>query len=207
MCKNLVEKGNLDKPLIIFNRTQKRATYLSKSLPLGKSTVAASVEEAVAKADIIFTCVGDDSAIEATIDAALKGTTKGKLFVDCSTVHPDTTERLAKKIIAAGAEFVACPVFGAPAMADKGQLVCVLAGPKESVEKVKPYTKGVMGRAIVDFGGQPVGKATLLKVIGNTFVLSMVETLAEGHVLAEKCGLGTDNLHQFIETMFPGPYR
>jgi 3-hydroxyisobutyrate dehydrogenase-like beta-hydroxyacid dehydrogenase len=206
MCKNIVEKGNLDKPLITFNRTQKRAMDLSQSLPSGKSTVASSIDEAVSKADIIFTCVGDDAAINDIIDAALKGSTKGKLFVDCSTVHPDTSEELAKKITEAGAEFVACPVFGAPAMADNGQLICVLAGPKESVEKVKPFTKDVMGRAFVDFGGQPVGKATLLKVIGNTFVLNMVETLSEGHVLAEKSGLGTDNLHQFIETMFPGPY-
>jgi 3-hydroxyisobutyrate dehydrogenase-like beta-hydroxyacid dehydrogenase len=206
MCKNLVEKGHLDKPLIIFNRTQKRATDLSRSMASGKSTVASSIDEAISKADIIFTCVGDDAAINDTIDAALKGSTKGKLFVDCSTVHPDTTEGLAKKCKDAGAEFVACPVFGAPAMADSGQLVCVLAGSKESVEKVKPYTKGVMGRAFVDLGGQPVGKATLLKVIGNTFILNMVETLSEGHVLAEKSGLGNDNLHQFIETMFPGPY-
>lgn len=206
MCKNLVEKGQLDRPLIIFNRTQKRATDLSNSLPSGKSTIASSIDDAVSKSDIIFTCVGDDAAINETIDAALKRSTKGKLFVDCSTVHPETTEGLAKKITSAGAEFVACPVFGAPAMADNGQLVCVLAGPKESVEKVKPYTKGVIGRAFVDLGGQPVGKATLLKVIGNTFVLNMVETLSEGHVLAEKSGLGTENLHQFIETMFPGPY-
>jgi 3-hydroxyisobutyrate dehydrogenase-like beta-hydroxyacid dehydrogenase len=206
MCKNLVEKGQLDKPLIIFNRTEKRATDLSKSLPSGKSTVASSIEDAVSKSDIIFTCVGDDAAINDTIDTALKGNAKGKLFVDCSTVHPDTTEGMAAKITAHGAEFVACPVFGAPAMADNGQLVCVLAGPKESVEKVKLYTKGVIGRAIIDFGGQPVGKATLLKVIGNTFILNMVETLSEGHVLAEKSGLGNDNLHQFIETMFPGPY-
>lgn len=34
----------------------------------------------------------------------------------------------------------------------------------------------------------------------------MVEQLSSGHVLAEKTGLGTDNLHQFISTMFPGPY-
>jgi len=206
MCKNLVEKGNLDKPLIIFNRTQRRATDLSKSLPSGKAIVASSIDEAVSKADIIFTCVGDDAAINDTIDAALEGSTKGKLFVDCSTVHPDTTEGLAKKITEAGAEFVACPVFGAPAMADSGQLVCILAGPKESVDNVKPFTIGVMGRAVIDFGGQPVGKATLLKVIGNTFILNMVETLSEGHVLAEKSGLGNANLHQFIETMFPGPY-
>jgi len=206
MCKNLVEKGNLDKPLIIFNRTQSRATDLSKSLPSGKAIVASSINEAVSKADIIFTCVGDDAAINDTINAALEGGTKGKLFVDCSTVHPDTTEGLAKKITEAGAEFVACPVFGAPAMADSGQLVCILAGPKESVDNVKPFTIGVMGRSFIDFGGQPVGKATLLKVIGNTFILNMVETLSEGHVLAEKSGLGNANLHQFIETMFPGPY-
>ncbi|TVY42093.1 putative oxidoreductase [Lachnellula occidentalis] len=206
MCKNLVEKGQLDKPLIIYNRTEKRATDLSNSLPSGKSTVASTVEDAVSNADIIFTCVGDDAAINSIVDTALQVDTKGKLFVDCSTVHPDTTERLAKKITAAGAEFVACPVFGAAAMADNGQLVCVLAGPKASVEKVKPYTKGVVARANIDFGGQPVGKALLLKVIGNTFVLNMVETLSEGHVLAEKSGLGSENLHQFIEAMFPGPY-
>ena len=63
-----------------------------------------------------------------------------------------------------------------------------------------------MGRANIDFGGQPPGKASLLKVIGNTFILNMVEALAEGHTLAEKSGLGNENLHQFIELMFPGPY-
>lgn len=206
MCKSLVEKADLDKPLIIFNRTQKRATDLSKTLPSGKSIVASSIEETVSKSDIIFTCVGDDAAINETINTALKTSPKGKLFVDCSTVHPDTTEELAKKITSAGAEFVACPVFGAPAMADNGQLVCILAGPRDSVRKVKPYTEGVIGRAIIDLSGQPVGKATLLKVVGNTFIVNMVETLSEGHVLAEKSGLGTENLHQFIETMFPGPY-
>ncbi len=91
-------------------------------------------------------------------------------------------------------------------MAEAGQLVCVLAGPKAEVERVEPYATGVMGKAIIDFSGQPHGKATLLKVIGNTFILNMIEALSEGHVVAEKSGLGVDNLHQFIETMFPGPY-
>lgn len=206
MCKNLVEKGNLDRPLIIFNRTQARAEELQTKLPRGKSKVATTIAEAVENSDIIFTCVGDDAAIQETIDAALKENVKGKLFVDCSTVHPDTTRKLGKEVVEAGAEFVACPVFGAPAMADSGQLVCVLAGPSSAVDKIKAYCKGVMGRAIIDFGGQEVGKATTLKIIGNTFILNMVETLAEGHVLAEKSGLGSDNLHQFIENLFPGPY-
>lgn len=42
-------------------------------------------------------------------------------------------------------------VFGAPAMADNGQLICVLAGPGSAVKKVIPYCKGVMGRANINY--------------------------------------------------------
>ncbi|KAH9842077.1 Shikimate / quinate 5-dehydrogenase [Teratosphaeria destructans] len=207
MVKNLVEKGTFSGPVAIFNRTTARAEKLASSLPSDKAKVVTNIADAVKESDIIFTCVGDDAAIEETINTCLKsGNVKGKLFVDCSTVHPDTTNKLAKTVNDAGAEFVASPVFGAPAMADNGQLVFVFAGPKEQVERVKPFAKGVMGRAEIDYSGQPHGSATRLKIIGNTFILAMVETLSEGHTLAEKSGLGSDNLHQFIETMFPGPY-
>ena len=207
MVKNIIEKGSFTSPLAIYNRTTARSEKLASTLPSGKIKVVTSIEDAVANADIIFTCVGDDKAITETIDAALKTPgVKGKLFVDCSTVHPDTTDKLAQTVNNAGGEFVACPVFGAPAMADNGQLVCVLAGPATQVSRVKPFCKGVMGRAEIDFSDQPHGTASRLKIIGNTFILNMVGALSEGHTLAEKSGLGSDNLHTFIETMFPGPY-
>jgi 3-hydroxyisobutyrate dehydrogenase-like beta-hydroxyacid dehydrogenase len=107
MCKNLVEKGDLDGPLILYNRTQARAEALSKKL--GNTKVASSVAAAVSEGDIIFTCVGDDKAIQDTIAAALEVDVAGKLFVDCSTVHPDTTNALAELISSKNAEFVACP--------------------------------------------------------------------------------------------------
>lgn len=206
MCKNLVEKGNLDKPLILFNRTQKKADDLASKIGTDKTKVVSSMKEAVDAADIIFTCVGDDKAITDTVNEMISGNVKGKLFVDCSTVHPNTTNQLGKIITGAGAHFVASPVFGAPAMAEGGQLVFVLAGPASDVDKIKPYTKDVMGRENIDYSDQEYGRATQLKIIGNTFILNMVETLAEGHTIAEKTGLGSDNLHQFISTMFPGPY-
>ncbi|KAF2149945.1 hypothetical protein K461DRAFT_245200 [Myriangium duriaei CBS 260.36] len=206
MIKNLVEKADLDKPVIIFNRTTAKAEKLASTLPSGKVKVAKSIEEAVKPADIVFTCVGDDKAIEQTISSALEAGGKGKLFVDCSTVHPDTTDKLTKTITDAGAEFVACPVFGAPAMADAGQLVCVYAGPKAAVQKALPYGQGVMGRANIDYSDQPQSAATRLKIIGNTLIVNMVEALSQGHVLAEKSGLGSSDFHKFVETMFPGPY-
>jgi 3-hydroxyisobutyrate dehydrogenase-like beta-hydroxyacid dehydrogenase len=207
MVKNIVEKGNHSGPVLIYNRTAARAEKLVTTLPSGKAKVVTSIEEVVKGADIIFACVSNDAAIEETFQAAIAfPEAKGKLFVDCSTVHPDTTNKLAKTINDAGAEFVACPVFGAPPMADSGNLVCVLAGPKVQVDKVLPFCKGVMGRAEINYADQPHGAATRLKIIGNTFILAMIEALSEGHVLAEKSGLGVENLHAFIETMFPGPY-
>ena len=91
-------------------------------------------------------------------------------------------------------------------MAEAGQLICVYAGKASAVKKVMPYGNGVIGRANIDLRDQSPSKATLLKLIGNTFVLNMIEALAEGHTLAEKSGLGSDCLHQYIEAMFPTPY-
>lgn len=157
--KNLVEKGEFSGPVNVYNRTAARAEQLVATLPKGKAKVVTSIAEVVKGSDIIFSCLSNDAAIEETIDAALKvPEAKGKLFVDCSTIHPDTTNKLAKTINDAGAEFVANPVFGAPAMADSGQLVCVLAGPKAQVDRVRAYCKGVMGRAEVNFSDQPQGE-------------------------------------------------
>jgi 3-hydroxyisobutyrate dehydrogenase-like beta-hydroxyacid dehydrogenase len=222
IAQNLVEKGSLDKPLILFNRTKSRSEDLASKLGSSKTKVVDTINDAVKASDIIFMCLGDDAAVNAAVKKMLQEDVKGKLIVDCSTVHPDTTNALEKQITEKGGEFVGMPgklryplminqpnnilVFGAPAMADNGQLVCVTAGSKASCEKVVPYTTGVMGRANIDYSGQPAGNATLMKVIGNTFILNMVSQLSEGHVLAEKSGLGVDNLHTFISTMFPGPY-
>lgn len=124
MCKKLVEKGNLDKPLILYNRTKKKAEDLAAALPAGKTEVVDSIAEGVKKADIIFTIVSNDAAVRDTVGAILaSGQVEGKLVVECSTIHPDTAKQVAEDVLAEGAEFVACPIFGAPAAAEAGALM------------------------------------------------------------------------------------
>jgi 3-hydroxyisobutyrate dehydrogenase-like beta-hydroxyacid dehydrogenase len=94
------------------------------------------------------------------------------------------------------------PVFGAPAAAAAGQLIFVLTGKQSSIDKIAPFTKGVMAKATITLGPD-VSKATLLKITGNTMILGMVEILAEALVFAEKSGLGTETLDTFIQLMFP----
>ncbi|KAJ5614083.1 hypothetical protein N7528_007737 [Penicillium herquei] len=203
MAKNLAAKGPLDTPLTVFNRTTSRAEVFASANPNIK--VASNLDDAITSSDIIFTCISDDQALRETITASLQNA-KNKLFVDCSTVHPNTTTEIATTLSAHGASFIASPVFGAPAMAEAGQVICVLAGPSSSIDRVKPYTTGVISKANIEFRDKEVCKASQLKVLGNTFVLSMVQTIAEGMVVAEKSGLGTEALQQFIEAVFPGAY-
>jgi 3-hydroxyisobutyrate dehydrogenase-like beta-hydroxyacid dehydrogenase len=59
---------------------------------------------------------------------------------------------------------------------------------------------------VIDYSGEEPEKSSLLKLVGNTLIISMIESLAEGHVLAEKSGLGTANFEKFIEAVFPGPF-
>ncbi|KAJ5260572.1 NAD(P)-binding protein [Penicillium angulare] len=203
MAKNLAAKAELDGPLIVYNRTVTRTNKFQAEN--SNTVVAESVLEAVSSADIVFTCLSDDNAVRETVNSIIgSGNLKEKLFIDCSMIHPDTTAAIARQFQDVGAEFVASPVFGVPAMADVGQVICVLAGPSKSVDKVKPFTTGVIAKSFIDFSDHPHAKASQLKIFVNIFVLRMVESIAEGHVVAEKCGLGTQALHQSFEAIFWG---
>lgn len=105
---NLVAKGNLTSPLILYNRTAERAKEHSSLI--GNSLVVASLEEAVSRADMIWSCVQDQDAVEHIFAKvlAIRDLT-GKLFVESSTVLPDVTNRIAKQVARAGGDFVAMP--------------------------------------------------------------------------------------------------
>jgi len=76
-----------------------------------KIKIVKGIGELVKQADVIFSCVADDAAIFGAYEAALSegGDIKGKLFVDCSTVHPDTATKLEDMVTAKGASMVASP--------------------------------------------------------------------------------------------------
>ncbi|TDZ74877.1 putative oxidoreductase YfjR [Colletotrichum trifolii] len=210
MCHNLVSKSLWPEQsaLVVFNRTRQRCEDLQAQLPPASVVIAESIRGVLDSADIIFTCLSDGQAVREVVEAALASRqAAGKLFVECSTIHPRETADLAADVRQAGACFVACPVFGAPDRAHSGQLVCVPAGTRADVQRVLPYCRGVMGRAVIDLTGRAPETATTLKVLGNSFIFNMAEAVAEGHVLAEKTGLGGALLHEYLSLFFPGIYE
>jgi 3-hydroxyisobutyrate dehydrogenase-like beta-hydroxyacid dehydrogenase len=128
-------------------------------------------------ADILFFSVPDDAIVRDIVNEITSNDIHGKTVVDCSTIHPDTTAEGEQIITSRWARFVACPVFGAAAMADSGDLICNLAANTGATEKVRPYCDGVMSSHTIDLSRMEPSNATLMKIVGNTFVLNMMSSL------------------------------
>ncbi|KAF2234654.1 NAD(P)-binding protein [Viridothelium virens] len=204
ITKNLILKGNLENPLILWNRTTQVA--VDHSIDVGHSLVLETIEQVLARASIIWSCFSGEAAVLETFETILQHNLKGKLFIECSTITAEGTNIISERIIAAGGEFVAMPVFGEPGMAEAALLTCLPAGKKEPVQHVLPYLKGVIGRAVIDLSDQNPGFASHMKLLGNVLIVQMIESVAEAHVLAEKTGLGSSYLHQLIESIWGGAY-
>ncbi|KAL3431035.1 6-phosphogluconate dehydrogenase family protein [Aspergillus tetrazonus] len=188
-------------PLRYSNRS------LSKGQPLQD---AGAIPEAdfpslVRRCNIIFTMISTDDVLNGLLDRVLGSDIQlsGKIFIDTSTIHPETSATAAERLAACRATFIASPVFGASSVAAAGKLIFAIAGPTASVNTVRPLILDVMGRSIINMG-EDVRKSNLLKICGNILVISFMEVISEAQVFAEKTGLDTLQLEQFIGNMF-GP--
>ncbi|KAM0205805.1 hypothetical protein ACHAQI_008808 [Fusarium lateritium] len=199
--KHLSSKNALN--LIYYNRTISRGDPLKA---LGAQP-ASTAKDLVTKSDIIFFSLSDDSALESTLDAIIdtdsSGQLTGKLIVDTSTVHPDSSAKAQARLNKQGAQFIASPVFGASPVAAQGRLLWIVAGPDDAVEKISPYIEGVMGRGVIRVG-EDVRLSSKMKTTGNFITAGLMEVVAEAHVLAEKSGLGSKNLEALIDQQY-GP--
>lgn len=154
-------------PLQYYNRTMSRGDPIRD---LGASP-AESVVALVASSDVIFLSLSDDNALSSTIDAILaaadqaEGRLNGKIVVDTSTVHPDSSVTARDRLLPHGVQFLATPVFGASPVAAEGKLLWIIAGPESAVEVIRPYLVGVMGRQTIRLG-EDVRQASLLKTAG-----------------------------------------
>ncbi|KAB8223650.1 NAD binding domain of 6-phosphogluconate dehydrogenase-domain-containing protein [Aspergillus novoparasiticus] len=195
--KHLATKNALN--LIYSNRTMARGDPLKT---LG-ATPETSFAKLVGQCGIIFTMVSNDSVLQQLITSAIGSghSLRDKIFVDCSTVHPETVGLTVSKLKEQQASFLAAPVFGGNPIAVDGKLVFAIAGPKKASEVVKPLIQDVMGRKVIDCG-EDATKSSLLKIAGNIVTVNMMEAVGEAQVFAERTGLGTGPMEELIGEAF-----
>ncbi|KAF7589007.1 hypothetical protein BBP40_004938 [Aspergillus hancockii] len=201
MSANLLRYGDIAKPLTLYNRTKSKAE--AHSARLGDCIVAECVTDAVSRSDIVWSCLQDEVAVEQTFEEIYPLDIKGKLFVDSSTISPNTANSIAQRVLGAGGEFVTLPVMGEPTMAESRSLTCIASGNPEAVDRIRPYIQGVVGRSMIDLSGEEPGASLLLKLMGNFLIMTTMETVAEVNTFAECCGVGIKNMNKLMVALFP----
>lgn len=161
LCENLARYGPDLDGVTAWNRTQSKAAEVATLVE--NIAAVASLADAVNGSDIVCVCLSDDNAVHEVFASMIETScVTDKLFVDLSTIHPDTAATLSKRLQEQGAEYLGSPsksvylvldiffqlhnsvlVFGGVSLAKNRQVTLALAGTSSAISKFRPYTTGV----------------------------------------------------------------
>jgi 3-hydroxyisobutyrate dehydrogenase-like beta-hydroxyacid dehydrogenase len=180
--------------LTVFNRSTERMQPL---LAAG-ANAAKDIGEAC-DADVVFTMLANDAALEAVVlgsSGMLQHLKPGAIHVSCSTVSVDLSARLARAHDEKQQGYVAAPVFGRPDAAAAGKLFMVAAGNPALISSIQPLLD-IVGQRTFHVADAPE-KANLVKLSGNFLIATVIESLGEAMALVEKGGI---DRHQYLELL------
>lgn len=191
MGERLLDQGHT---LTVWNRTASK----TKALTQRGATHADTPAQAVKDSELIISVLTDAKAIDGAYfgdHGAMSSNVKGKLFIDMSTVRPQTGIELGVKLKAAGAGFIECPVGGTVGPARDGKLLGLAGGSDEDFERAKPVLLQMCRR--LEHVGQ-VGSGASLKLAINLPLLVYWQALGEALSLAQKSGLKADKIMDIL---------
>lgn len=192
MARNLAGAGI---EVHAWNRTREKAEPLEDD----GVTVADSPTAAASGADIVITMLSDADAVIDAVDGALEGLEGSALWIQMSTIGIAGFERCAEAAEGAGVTLVDAPVLGTKQPAEKGELIVLASGPDDARERCTPIFDAV-GKKTLWLG--ETGAGSRLKVVTNSWIVALVEGLAETLALAE--GIGVDPA-KLLEAISDGP--
>lgn len=182
MAANLQKHGY---SLVVFNRTRAKAQPL---LDKGAS-FAESPEKLAEQVDVLFTMLAQP---EAVAQAALRANgflnhlRSNAFWVDCSSVNPSFSKKMATAAAARQIRFVDAPVTGSAPVAAEGKLVFWVGGEALDVKVIRPLLLR-MGSRIVHAGGHGMG--TSMKMVINLLLGTGMAAFAEAMALGQGLGL------------------
>ncbi|MCE4064614.1 NAD(P)-dependent oxidoreductase [Chryseobacterium gleum] len=193
MAKNLEEAGF---QLSVYNRSAEKTTDFEE-----KSSVCSQIKDLVQNSDIIFTMLTNDNAVKAVYEEILPLHIQGKLFVDMSTISPETSTETAAALKIKEASFIDAPVAGSTIPAKEGTLIIMAGGEEKDIKRAMPYLLK-MGKSVKHLGENGKGIAGKLSV--NYFLSAIYQGLAETVLLAGKLGIERSDMLEIINESASG---
>jgi 3-hydroxyisobutyrate dehydrogenase len=191
MARNLVKAGT---DLLVWNRTPDKAQDVG-------AEVAPNVDALFAQSEVVIMMLTNGDAIDAVLGRGTPTFSErvaGRTIVHMGTTSPAYSKDLEKDVRAAEGHYVEAPVSGSRVPAEAGELVAMLAGEPDAVDRVRPVLEPICRDTVV-CGPAPNG--LLMKLAVNIFLITTVTGLAESVQFARRHEL---DLQKFVDVLSTG---
>jgi 3-hydroxyisobutyrate dehydrogenase len=119
----------------------------------------------------------------------------GTLFIDCSTIAPDSAKKVSQAAKTAGFKMLDAPVSGGTKGATEGTLTFIVGGEKANLELARPALEK-MGRNIFHAGENGAGQVA--KICNNMLLAIHMAGTAEALALGVKNGMDPRTLSEIM---------
>jgi 3-hydroxyisobutyrate dehydrogenase len=198
IAQRLIEVGHT---VTVWNRSADKL----KPLVAAGASVAATPAELAGKSEVIITILTDAAAVDAVYGGAsglLAGQVRGKLFIEMSTVQPQTQLALAAKVRAKDVALVECPVGGSTGPARQGKLIGLMGAEPADAARAKPILEQLCRR--LEHCG-PVGSGSVMKLTINMPLMIYWQALGEALALCRPLGLDPARIMDLLADTSGGP--
>jgi 3-hydroxyisobutyrate dehydrogenase len=193
MTRNLVAAG-LD--TTVWDRSPQATGPLAGA----GARVAASAPDAVRDATVVITMLPTADAVDAVMfgDGATDALADGCVWAQMGTIGVEATLRIRDRLALKRPDvmFVDAPVSGSKGPAQQGQLLILASGPATAADALRPVFD-VLGRKTVWLG--QAGQGSQVKLVVNAYMSILIEGVAETMELADRLGIGHQQLAEVIE--------
>ena len=180
MARSLAREGQ---DVAVWNRTPARAEAVA-----GPGISAhADLAEAVSGADVVLTMLYDADSVLDVVPDLVGALGSDAVWVQSTTVGPEGMARIVEAAGAAAGRLLDAPVLGTKQPAETGNLTVLVSGPAAARERAEPALDAVGARTLVV--GDGVGAASALKLVCNSWVVSINAATAQALGFAEALGL------------------
>jgi 2-hydroxy-3-oxopropionate reductase len=191
MSLNLLKAGH---PVVVNGRNAER---VGEAVRAG-ATRAATPRETAEHSDIVITMLPDSPEVEAAVlgpNGVIEGARTGQLFIDMSTIAPETSVKLAAALEKKGVAALDAPVSGGEVGAKSAALSIMVGGPDEAFARARPIFEA-MGKNIVHIGVTGAGQVT--KACNQIVVGVTIQAVAEALTLARKAGVDVAKVREAL---------
>lgn len=191
MARNLMAAGH---ELVVHNRSRAIVDQLASE----GATPAHSPRDVAEQVEVVFTNLPDSPDVEQVVlgaDGIREGAHEGLIFVDNSTIKPETARHLADELAKINVAALDAPVSGGDIGAKNATLTIMVGGPQAAFERVLPLLQA-LGKTITHIGESGAGQ--MAKVANQIIVAGTMVAMAEALVLVQKSGVDPATVVQAI---------